>query len=354
MFANNNPRLAPTSFPLSSHQPLAIYEPASRLAIDTGQFRPIHALIEVQVKRTPQATAISIDGGSLTYRELNLRSNRLANYLRALGVGKDAKVAVCMTSSLELVVAMIAVLKAGGTVLPVDPALPPAYMAKMFDAAQAVFILTLSRHLGEIPKTRVRILPLDTRWSKVAGMSPVNPQSQVKAHHLAMVSLVSEAHSVPSFVTHSHGVLIRQLQWLQSHHGLISDDTLLQAVPYSRSAYLWELACSLATGGRVYLMQDDEHADMTELAPLVMREAVTTLNVLPSTLQRFLREPFASRCTKLRRVICSGGLVLPALRNACLSRLSAHLHELSDLSESTLEVPDKSSLWSCELSPRTQ
>jgi non-ribosomal peptide synthetase component F len=117
---------------------------------DTGKEFPnelcIHELFEAQVERTPEAAAVTFEDKPLTYRELNERANRLAHYLQKSGVGPQTIVAVCFERSLEMIVALLGILKAGGVYLPLDPAYPVERLAFMVKDSQASLLLSQARH----------------------------------------------------------------------------------------------------------------------------------------------------------------------------------------------------------------
>src|SRR5204862_7187104 len=112
----------------------------------------IHQLFEEQVERTPEAVAVVFEGKSLTYRELNLRANQLAHHLRTLGVGPDVLVGLCVERSLEMVVALLGILKAGAAYVPLDPASPKERLAFMLQDAHPQLLLTQQRLLPQLPE----------------------------------------------------------------------------------------------------------------------------------------------------------------------------------------------------------
>ncbi len=169
----------------------------------------VHELFEAQVARDPAAIAVVQDELSLTYGELNQRANRLAHYLRGLGVGPDERVAICVQRSVEMVVALLAVLKAGGAYVPLDPAYPPERLAYMLAdcGAMAVLTQTASRRLIEERAALAVIVDLQAdseRWAHLPDSNPDRNAISLTARHLAYVIYTSGSTGTPKGVMIEH------------------------------------------------------------------------------------------------------------------------------------------------------
>src|SRR5262249_1157102 len=134
----------------------------------------IHQLFEEQVERTPDAVAVAYEEQSLTYRELNSRANQLAHHLRAMGVGPEELVGICLERSIEMVVGLLGVLKAGGAYLPLDPAYPKDRLAFILEDARLSILLTQQRSSLNLPKDQLQVIQLDTDWEVIAEESRDN------------------------------------------------------------------------------------------------------------------------------------------------------------------------------------
>src|SRR6202034_530749 len=145
--------------------------------IDFPQDQCVHELFEAQVERSPDAVAVVFEGEELSYAELNRRSNRLAHYLRQLGVKPDDRVAICVERSFEMIVGLMAVLKAGGAYVPLDPAYPVERLRFMLEDAGPVVLLTQS-HLRELfpePGGALPVLDLDAATPPWQDQPEANP-----------------------------------------------------------------------------------------------------------------------------------------------------------------------------------
>ena len=133
-------------------------------------------LVDAQAARTPHQVAAVFEGQQLTYGDLNQRANQLAHRLRTLGVGPDILVGVCLERSLEMLVAILGVVKAGGAYLPVDPAFPRDRQAFMLDDAKVPVLLTSAKLAAGLPPHAAIQICLDTEWDSIQSYSKDNPE----------------------------------------------------------------------------------------------------------------------------------------------------------------------------------
>jgi amino acid adenylation domain-containing protein len=271
----------------------------------------LHELFERQVDATPDAVAVVFAGTEVTYADLDRRANALAWHLRALGVGPDDLVGVCLPRSVELVVALLAVLKAGAAYVPLDPSYPRERLVFMVSDAAAGTVLTRSDALDAVAGTSARVLCLDT--VDLSGESENRPPTTVTDANLAYVIYTSGSTGAPKGAMNSHGGVTNRILWMQRHFGLTPGEGVLQKTPLSFDVSGWEVHWPLATGGRMVLADPEGHRDPGYLVGLIRQQRVTTVHFVPSMLQVFLAHPGAGECAEvLRRVVCSGEELSPA------------------------------------------
>ena len=128
----------------------------------------IHQLFELQVERTPNHIAVVFGKQELTYQELNSRANQLAHYLQFLGVRPDRLVGICMNRSLDMVIGLLGILKAGAAYVPLDPAYPQERLAFMIEDSQLSILLTESDRCTQLPPHQAQVICLDTDWPQIA------------------------------------------------------------------------------------------------------------------------------------------------------------------------------------------
>src|SRR5207302_11304193 len=199
----------------------------------------------------------------------------------------------------ELVIALLAVLKAGAAYLPVDPEFPAERITFMFDDARPVLVLDNPETVRDVdgyPDTD----PTDA--DRIQPLTPANP---------AYVIYTSGSTGRPKGVVVPHVGIVNRLSWMQHEYGLGADDRVLQKTPSSFDVSVWEFFWPLLVGATLVVAKPDGHKDPAYLARLIQDRAVTTIHFVPSMLRAFLQDPEAATCTGLRRVICSGE-ALPA------------------------------------------
>ncbi|MGW0940455.1 amino acid adenylation domain-containing protein [Streptomyces sp. NPDC002666] len=292
--------------------------------------------IEAQVARTPDATALVYGDVSLTYAELNTRANRLARHLRTLGARPGAVVAVAVPRSVELIVSLLAVLKAGAAYLPLDPEYPAERITYMLTDAAPVCVITdrADRLADDATTARVVLDGLD-----VSGYPWCDPSRPLTPAHPAYVIYTSGSTGRPKGVVVPHGAIDNRLRWMQDAYRLTTDDRVLQKTPSSFDVSVWEFFWPLREGAALVVAEPGAHKDPARLARLIHEQAVTTCHFVPSMLQVFLAEADPGACAGLRRVFCSGE-ALPRETAHSFGRALPHvgLHNLYGPTEAAVDV----------------
>ncbi|WAZ19304.1 amino acid adenylation domain-containing protein [Streptomyces cinnabarinus] len=292
--------------------------------------------IEAQAARTPQAPALVYGDTTLTYAELNARANRLAHHLRSLGAGPGSVVAVSVPRSTELIVSLLAVLKAGAAYLPLDPDYPAQRLAYMLqDAAPVCAVTDRAGRLPEGSGTPLVVLEgLD-----VSAYPWVDPGRALTPAHPAYVIYTSGSTGRPKGVVVSHGAIDNRLRWMQHEYGLGAGDRVIQKTPSSFDVSVWEFFWPLREGATLVVADPGGHKDPVYLARLIREQAVTTCHFVPSMLQVFLSGPDAAGCGGLRRVFCSGEALPRETANAFGRILpGVELHNLYGPTEAAVDV----------------
>ncbi|MGW1373481.1 amino acid adenylation domain-containing protein [Streptomyces sp. NPDC002446] len=292
--------------------------------------------IEARAARTPGATALVYGAVSLTYAELNARANRLARHLQSLGARPGAVVAVSVPRSVELVVALLAVLKAGAAYLPLDPDYPAERLSYMLDDAAPVCAVTdRAGRLPDHPATPLVVLDgLD-----LTGYPAIDPGRPLTPAHPAYVIYTSGSTGRPKGVVVSHGAIDNRLRWMQGEYGLTAADRVLQKTPSSFDVSVWEFFWPLREGAALVVAEPGGHKDPVYLARLIREQAVTTCHFVPSMLQVFLAGPDAAGCRGLGRVFCSGEALPRETAQAFARTLpGVALHNLYGPTEAAVDV----------------
>ncbi|MER7848673.1 amino acid adenylation domain-containing protein [Kitasatospora sp. NPDC096077] len=261
--------------------------------------------IAERVAETPDAVAVVAEDSSLTYAELDARSDALARTLRAAGAGADRVVGVAVPRSAELMVALLGVLKSGAAYLPLDADYPADRLAYMVEDAAPVRVVTVPALLDRLPEA-ARALALTTDAQHDAADADA-ALPEVSPDHAAYLIYTSGSTGRPKGVVVTHRAIVNRLAWMQHTYRLDSSDRVLQKTPASFDVSVWEFFWALCEGAAVVPARPEGHKDPAYLAGLIAEQGVTTLHFVPSMLRAFLEEPsVAERCAGLRRAFCSG------------------------------------------------
>ncbi|HEX3757326.1 MAG TPA: amino acid adenylation domain-containing protein [Kofleriaceae bacterium] len=273
---------------------------------DTPRDACLHQLFEAQVTRTPDAIAVVHGAEQLSYRELNARANRLAHYLRAHGVGPDARVALAVDRGVDLVVGLLGILKAGGAYVPIDPSYPAERVAYMQEHARPVQVITPSW--------------LADRRAELAGYPDDDPAPGALApHHLAYVIYTSGSTGRPKGVMIEHASAVNFMAAMQRAPGLLASDVLLAVTSLSFDIAALELVLPVLCGARIVIASRDEAANAEQLRALIERHAVTVMQATPSTWRMLVEQPWPVLPHPLK-VLCGGEALPPGLAEQLVRR----------------------------------
>ncbi len=292
----------------------------------------LHELIEAQSEKTPDAIAIEFEDAKLTYGELNARANQLARYLTSLGVEAESLVGLAVERSLEMLIGLLGVLKAGAAYLPLDPDYPQSRLNYMLEDAQAQVLLTQA-HLQE--KTALgesKVVCLDRDWQLIAQQERTNLALPVKPEQLAYIIYTSGSTGGPKGVMVSHGALINFLHSMRQQPGLTASDRLLAVTTLSFDIAGLELYLPLTVGAQVELVSRE-----ALLVPVKLRERLEQSTVMQATpsLWRLLIDSGKWVRRGQYKLLC-GGEALPRQLAQQLVERSAALWNMYGPTETTI------------------
>jgi len=305
-----------------------------------GRF--IHHTISEQARRTPEAIALIAESEQLTYRGLMARSNQMANYLRMIGVEPQSLVCVCMERSLEMMVALLGTLQAGGAYIPLDPEYPRERLAFMLEDAAPSVLLTQERLANLLPDHTAQVVCIDLNWHEIALQSDEDPAFATALDQLAYIIYTSGSTGHPKGAMNTHAGIANRLLWMQEVFRLNASDRVLQKTPTSFDVSVWELFWPLMAGAALVMAKPGQ-ADLDYLIQLVTETNVTTLHFVPAMLRVFLEHRDVRRCASLKRVIASGEALTADLETWFYARLGAKLYNLYGPTEASVDV----TAWAC-------
>lgn len=214
----------------------------------------IQQLFEFQVKQTPTATAVICGNAQLTYQELNTKANRLASILQAQGVGPEVLVGIYVERSLDMIVALLATIKAGGAFVPLDPTHPQERLAFILNDSQVAVLLTQERLLGRLPEHNARVVCIDIdEKMRDAKAQDVNPPCIVSAENAAYVIYTSGSTGQPKGVIILQGAIAQHVLTIQKHFQLTASDRVLQFSTFTFDTAIEQILSPLITGATLVL-----------------------------------------------------------------------------------------------------
>jgi amino acid adenylation domain-containing protein len=344
--ANPDGRVA--DFALNPPEDLRAIRETNRTRVNWDLTTPLHVRIEAQAAATPDAIALLAPQRSgveeVTYRDLDRRASQAARLLRARGIGPDEPVGICMDRSVEMVVGLLAILKADGAYVPFDPAYPAERLRFMVEDIRPRVVLTQSRLLDLWQGAFCEVIALDAPSTARGRQLEGSPPRLSTADHLAYVMYTSGSTGQPKGAMNTHRGVVNRLLWMQQAYPLEPDDRILQKTPFSFDVSVWEFFWPLMVGAQLVIAEPGGHLDPDYLIRVIREEAVTTLHFVPSMLRAFLDTPGVERCDSLRRVICSGEALPLDLEKRFFERLGAQLHNLYGPTEAAVDV----TAWACK------
>lgn len=265
---------------------------------------PIHRLFEAQAAQTPDATALSFAGATLTYAELNRRANCLARHLRALGVGPEIGVGVYVERSLEMIVGVLGILKAGGAYVPLDPTYPQERLAFMIHDTQAPVILTHTQLAGKLPAYAGHVVNLDADlWTTFPD---ANLDGGATADSLAYVMYTSGSTGTPKGTSIVHRAVVRLVK-NTNFASLTAAETFLQLATLSFDASTLEIWGSLLNGGKLVIFPAHKPS-LDELARFIEEHRITTLWLTAGLFHQMV-DAFPESLRSVRQLLAGGDVL---------------------------------------------
>ncbi|MGN0125133.1 MAG: non-ribosomal peptide synthase/polyketide synthase [Rhodococcus sp. (in: high G+C Gram-positive bacteria)] len=347
---------AATATPATGIDELPLLTAGERDAVDAaahgartelGTTATLPALLDAQVARTPDALAVvpgtDAVGTPLTYREFGERVNAFARHLVELGVGPETRVGVAIGRSVDMLVAVHAVIAAGGAYVPLDLEQPADRIAYVLESSAPSLVLVASwdelrdrTGFGDIPTVEIDAVDLSGRDG-----SPVRDDERtrpLRAEHLAYVLYTSGSTGRPKGVAVPHGAVVNQLSWMQDEFALSADDRVLLKTPVTFDASVWELFLPLHAGARTVVASPGLHREPAGMAAEIARAGITVVQFVPTVFDAVLEHLGEEAAASLTHVFC-GGESLSGESAARFRKLgAAPVHNLYGPTETTIQT----------------
>ncbi|MBB6023382.1 amino acid adenylation domain-containing protein [Paenibacillus sp. JGP012] len=301
-------------------------------------------MIEAQAARTPESVAVQFRKHSLTYNELNNWTNRVARFLRSRQETKGEFIGVYMDRSIEMVVALVSIMKAGLAYVPIDPEYPADRIRYMIDDSGVPLILTQAHHTEALATFDTQVITLAEL--DLSGLDESNVKHELGPDSACYMIYTSGSTGRPKGVVNRHEALFNRLYWMQNAYQLTGEDHILQKTPFSFDVSVWEFFWPLMFGARIVMAEPGGHRDPDYLKQIIQEKHVSVMHFVPSMLNVFLEEEnLADYCGSLRLVFCSGEALPYSAVKKFMETLTCEMHNLYGPTEAAIDV----SYWPCTL-----
>lgn len=304
----------------------------------------LHRLFEARAKRAPSAAALIFEDASISYDELNRRANRLAHHLRALGVTPERRVCLLLERSPEMIVGILAILKAGGVYVPLDPTYPAERLAFLLEDSGAYVCVTLRGFFEKHPPHNIAIVCLDADSEMIDAQPEHNLVSTSEPDNLAYVIYTSGSTGKPKGVMVTHRNVTRLLTATHDWFKFDERDTWTLFHSYAFDFSVWEFWGALLSGGKLVIVPYWVSRSPEDFYSLLVRERVTVLNQTPSAFRQLSRIDAAQDSAgplNLRLVIFGGEALEPASLAGWMERrgdMQPWLVNMYGITETTVHV----------------
>ncbi|MDJ0737831.1 MAG: amino acid adenylation domain-containing protein, partial [Nostocaceae cyanobacterium] len=281
---------------------------------DYPQEQCIQQLFEAQAQTTPDAIAVVfVDAQStasrrvneqLTYRELNTKANQLAHYLQKLGVKPEVLVGVCVEPGLPMIIALLAIFKAGGAYIPLDPKFPQERLGYMLEDSQISVLLTQEYLLAKLPPHQARVICLNREWESINLQGINTPKINLEPDNLMYTIYTSGSTGKPKGVQIVHRSAVNFLTAMQRKLQLTNADKLLSVTTLSFDIAILEIFLPLITGAKLVLVSREVATDGGQLLKQLNHSATTIMQATPATWRMLLDAGWEGNAQL--KILCGG------------------------------------------------
>lgn len=295
----------------------------------TLQFEYVHRMFEERAMRAPDAISLVLADDELTYRELNERANRLANYLQKTGIGPESRVVICLERSVEMIVALLGVLKAGGAYIPLDTTLPSRRIDFVVEDAQATIVLTQSNLAEKMPAHKTRVICLDAEWEAISRESAETPPDRLTPANMAYVIYTSGSTGTPKGVMVEHQSFSNYVTAVGIIYGVSAEDRILQFFPISFDGSIEDIYIGLTHGATLVLRTDSMVASTSEFISQCRDQRLSILDLPTAYWQELAANVSAQEWASLedlRLLVMGGERALPDRVELWRNRTGERVH----------------------------
>ncbi len=283
-------------------------------------------------------TAITFENTSLSFAELDKKSNQLANLLISKGLKKGSYIPLCLDRSLEMVIGILGVLKIGGVYVPLGTDYPEKRINFILNEIEATCILSTTATLDKY-QLNEGIEIIDLTNENLASEATTNPSIAITPENDAYVIYTSGTTGTPKGVINGHKGLLNRLLWMKDDVAIDNTSVLVQKTPYTFDVSVWELLMFPITGSQLVIAKPEGHKDPFYLQELLQQKEVSIVHFVPSMLSAFLESYTEGTFPNLKHVVCSGEALSTHIATTFKMRLpEVRLHNYYGPTEAAIDV----------------
>jgi amino acid adenylation domain-containing protein len=311
---------------------------SNRTTVDFADIPSIHLQFSQQADRTPDAVAVLYGDKKLTYEQLNADTEEFAHILRSRGVGPESLVGIYMERSVEMVVALLAVLKANAAYVPLDPAYPSSRLQQMITSSGTRLVISSHATFKMLGYIGVDVIDIEDLHAEAIG-DEKPAVVDVFPEQPAYVIYTSGSTGEPKGVVVTHAGIRNHMAWMQRVFSFGASDRFLQKTAFSFDASVWEFYAPLLIGGTLVMAMPGGQQDAEYLVNCIQEFKITILQLVPTQLRMVLEQHRLEECRSIRRVYCGGEALPQELVTEFYHRLPwAELYNLYGPTEATIDA----------------
>lgn len=296
-----------------------------------------------QVLKTPNRTALIFNNSQLSYKDLDLLSNQVAHFLLQKGITTNKMVALSMERSLEMMICIYGILKAGAAYVPIDTSIPEERLRYILQDTRSPILLYNHTSINPASHSITQCYSFDNIEKELNSQNTSQPYINTQKQDLAYVIYTSGSTGNPKGVLCHHEGICNRLNWMDQEHTITTGDVLLQKTPITFDVSLVELFWPLQKGATLIIEKPEEHKNPEGLRDTIKKYNVNLIHFVPSMLNAFMQTQGIKDCVSLKKIFCSGEVLPASLVHKVHAQLDVALYNLYGPTEASLEVTS----WLC-------
>ncbi|TBN04420.1 amino acid adenylation domain-containing protein [Hyunsoonleella flava] len=340
----DNPNQAIDTVSIATDGEIAKIESWNNTKVQYPRNETLLTKFEEQVQKSPENTALIFEGEKLSYKDLDEKANQVAHFLISKGVNCNDVIAVSLNRSLDMMVYIYGIIKAGGAYLPIDTETPHKRLAFILKDAGVKLLFYNHDEIYESITHDFHTVSTETLNTNLHQFPITTPSVELSTNDLAYIIYTSGSTGKPKGVKCHHEGICNRLHWMNDDYPISNNDTFIQKTPITFDVSVWELFWPLQEGARLVVEIPNGHKNPEQLVRTIRKHKVTNIHFVPSMLNVFVQTEGIEHCISLTRIFCSGESLSVAVVQKTFEKLDVEVHNLYGPTEASVDVTS----WHCK------